>query len=87
VSSIVSIDGLPHALRPESQELQRLSTTWASILRQWMSAASVRISLADGRCLRARIESVGSDHLDVRDADDAHEVIALAAVTSATISR
>jgi len=87
VSSIVMIDGLPRALRPETQAPQRVSITWASILRQWLGAASVRISLADGRCLRAWIESVGSDHLDVRDADDSLVVIALAAITSATITR
>jgi len=87
VSSIVSIDGLPHALRPETYAPQRVSITWASLLRQWLGAASVRLALVDGCCLRARIESVGSDHLDVRDADDARVVIALAAITSATISR
>jgi len=65
-SSIISVEGLPYALRAESEAVRRLQTTWSSILRDWLEVAPVRFTLADGRCVQAFVDSVGEDFVDVR---------------------
>ena len=87
VPSIVSIDYLPHALRPEGLSRSSVSVTWSSVLREWASSACVRLTLIDGRVLRARVDVVGSDHLDVRDCDGASSIVMFAAIRSAVISQ
>lgn len=87
MAAIVSIDSLPHALRQESAGSPRVSVTWSSVLRDWSASAFVRLSLADGRHVCARIESVGSDHADIRDSDGVGQTVMLAAIRSAVISR
>jgi hypothetical protein len=87
MAAIVSIDSLPHALRQESAGSPQVSVTWSSVLRDWSASAFVRLSLVDGRHLCGRIESVGSDHADIRDSDGEGQTVMLAAIRSAVISR
>jgi hypothetical protein len=87
ISSITTVDRLPLALRSEGEIHVRVLLTWSSILREWSTSPSLRLSLIDGRLLRGRIESVGSDYVDVRDADGSGHVVMIAALRSAVISR
>jgi hypothetical protein len=85
VASIVSIEGLPRALRIEHEQVPRLRVTWSSVFREWAELALVRFSLSDGRCVRAWVDSVGGEHLDLRDAEGAVQVVMFTAVRQASI--
>lgn len=87
VPAIVSIDSLPRALRQESERSPRVSATWTSVLRTWMASDFVRFSLVDGREVCARIDSLGSDHAGMRDSDGLSQIVMLAAIRRAVISR
>ena len=85
--SIVSIEGLPRALRLEHEQVPRVRVTWSSVLRGWAESALIRFSLSDGRCVRAWVESVGGDHLDLRDAEGARQTVPFTAIRKAAINR
>ena len=89
--SIVSIEGLPRALRleheHEHEQVPRVRVTWSSVLRGWAESALIRFSLSDGRCVRAWVESVGGDHLDLRDAEGARQTVPFTAIRKAAINR
>ena len=87
VGSIVSIEGLPRALRLEHEQVPRVRVTWSSVLRGWAESALIRFSLSDGRCVRAWVESVGGDHLDLRDAEGARQTVPFTAIRKAAINR
>ena len=87
VGSIVSIEGLPRALRLEHEQVPRVRVTWSSVSRGWAESALIRFSLSDGRCVRAWVESVGGDHLDLRDAEGARQTVPFTAIRKAAINR
>ena len=87
VGSIVSIEGLPRALRIEQEHAPQVRVTWSSVFREWAESALIRFSLSDGRCVRAWVDSVGGDHLDLRDTEGAVQVVMFSAVRKASISR
>jgi pyrroline-5-carboxylate reductase len=87
IAAAVSIEGLPHALRREAGESHRVITTWSAILRECIYAVRVRFTLADGRNLHAIVESVGADHVDIRQVDETCQTLPFAAIRSAEISR
>jgi len=85
VASIVSIEGLPRALRLEHEP--RVRVTWSSVFREWAESGLIRFALSDGRCARGWVDSVGGDHLDLRDTDGAVQVVMFTAVRKAATSR
>jgi hypothetical protein len=87
VGSIISIEGLPRALRVEHDHVPRLRVTWSSVFRAWAEPGLIRFSLSDGRCVRAWVDSVGGDHLDLRDAEGAIQVVMFTAVRKASINK
>jgi hypothetical protein len=87
VGSIVSIEGLPRALRLEHEQVPRVRITWSSVFREWAESALIRFALSDGRCVRAWVESVGGDHLDLRDAEGARQTVPFTAIRKAAINR
>lgn len=87
LGSLVSIDGLPKALRAEPDCLPRVRITWSSVLREWAELGLIHLVLSDGRCVIAWVDSVGGDHLDLRDCDGKALVVMLSAIRRATISR
>ena len=87
VGSMLSIEGLPKALRDEHQQLPLALVTWSTVMREWSDSVPIRFTLSDGRCVAAWVESVGSDHLDLRDCEGERRVILIAAIRKATISR
>ena len=82
VASILSVEGLPHALRRETDVRRSARTSWSAVLRESRRSASVRITLIDGRCLRASVESVGGDHCDIRAIDGTRSTLLLSALRS-----
>jgi len=87
VASIVSIEGLPRALRLEHEHEPRVRVTWSSVFREWAESGLIRFALSDGRCARGWVDSVGGDHLDLRDTDGAVQVVMFTAVRKAATSR
>jgi hypothetical protein len=87
VGSLMSIEGLPKALRAEHQQLPPAPVTWSTVMREWSESALIRFTLSDGRCVAAWVDSVGSDHLDLRDSEGESLVVLLSAIRKATISR
>lgn len=89
VGTIVSIEGLPRTLRSEHHDghRSRVRVTWSSVLREWAESALMRLSLSDGRCVRAWVDSVGGDHLDLRDSEGNSQVVMFTAIRKAAINR
>jgi hypothetical protein len=87
VGSIVSIEGLPRALRWEHEKAPRVRVTWSSVFREWAESALIRFALSDGRCVRAWVESVGGDHLDLRDSEGLVQAVMFSALRKAVINR
>ena len=87
VGAIVSIEGLPRALRFEQEQAPRVRVTWSSVFREWAESALIRLELSDGRCVRAWVDSVGSDHLDLRDSEGIFQTVTFSAICKATINR
>jgi hypothetical protein len=72
---IISLRELPPALRREGTPASPLPITWPSILRRHFDSVPVRMQLADGCQLRGLVESVGADHLDVRELDGTRHTV------------
>lgn len=87
VGSLMSLEGLPKALRAEHDQVPRARVTWSSVLREWADSVLIRFTLNDGRCVASWVDSVGSDHLDVRDSEGESLVVLFSAIRKATISR
>lgn len=86
LASVTGIEGLPRALRNEAR-VRAIPLTWSAVLREWSESGPVRFTLVDGSRMRAVIEWVGGDHLDIRY-DDGHSVVLmLGAIRCAAISR
>lgn len=86
-TSVIGFDRLPRALRAEGAASRRVAITWAAVLREWSEEGSVRFTLVDGRQVRATVDSVGGDHVDIRADDGCSAVLVFAAIRSAVISR
>ncbi|MGI9135935.1 MAG: hypothetical protein ACR2JS_02600 [Candidatus Nanopelagicales bacterium] len=84
VTSILWVEGLPHALRREAEHSRAVCMTWSSLLRRWCGQALVRITLVDGHFVRAWLESVGSDHVDIREADGVSRMVLHSAISTAS---
>jgi hypothetical protein len=89
VGSIVSIEGLPRALRleHEHEQVPRVRVTWSSVFREWAESALIRFTLSDGRCVRAWVDSVGGDHLDLRGSEGTVQMVMFSAIRKADINR
>ena len=87
LASIIGIEGLPRALRFEQEQAPRVRITWSSVFREWAESALIRFSLSDGRCVRAWVDSVGGDHLDLRDGEGTVQTVMFSAIRKAAINR
>lgn len=87
VGSIVSIEGLSRALRREHERVSRVRVTWSSVFREWAESALIRFALSDGRCVPAWVDSVGGDHLDLRDSEGKVQTVMFSAIRKAVINR
>ena len=87
VGFIVGIEGLPRALRFEHGQAPRVRITWSSVFREWAESALIRFALSDGRCMRAWVDSVGGDHLDLRDSEGTAQTVMFSAIRKAAINR
>jgi hypothetical protein len=52
-----------------------------------VTSALIRFALSDGRCVRAWVESVGGDHLDLRDSEGLVQAVMFSALRKAVINR
>ncbi len=68
-ASVLSLAGLPHALRFEGDVAGRVTVTWSAMLREWAQESAVQFTMCDGECLSGVIEAVGADFVDVRHPD------------------
>lgn len=87
VGSLMSVEGLPRALRAEHQQLPLARVTWSTVMREWSDSVLIRFTLSDGRCVAAWVDSVGSDHLDLHDSEGGSLVVLYSAIRKAIISR
>jgi len=87
IASVLGIEGLPRVLRAEGADSPRIAVTWAAVLREWSQVAPVRFTMVDGRQLRAAVDSVAGDHLDIRTDHGSSMVIPIAAIRYAEVSR
>ena len=87
ISSVLGIEGLPRVLRAEHTNSPRVSVTWAVVLREWSQVAPVRFSLVDGRQVRASVDAVAGDHLDIHPDHGNSIVLPLSAIRYAEVSR
>jgi hypothetical protein len=57
------------------------------VFREWAESALIRLELSDGRCVRAWVDSVGGDHLDLRDSEGTVQTVIFSAIRKAAINR
>ncbi len=86
-SAVMSIEGLPRVLRVEGTSSPRIAVTWAAVLRDWSQVAPVRFTLVDGRQVRAGVDTVAGDHVEIRPESDSLIVVPFAAIRYAEVSR